>query len=91
MYTYNKIQDCYGKIDIKQEGFFFTMKLNLRKKLAKCCIWSIALYSNQSVTLARHAKLTYKIGVIYEILLLRQLSQTRRPLEIMMMYSTYWP
>ena len=32
---------------------FFTSKLDVRKKLMKCCIWSIAWYSSKTWTLQK--------------------------------------
>ena len=54
MYTWNYIQDFRSKGSIQQqEGCFSTSKLhlNLRKKQAKCYIWSIALFDAEIWTL----------------------------------------
>jgi hypothetical protein len=49
-------QNCYGKSNIQQEKTtLFTSKLdlNLRKKLTKCYIWSVALYGAETWTLRK--------------------------------------
>jgi hypothetical protein len=46
-------QDCHGKSNFERKKTLLTSKLDLRfrKKLVKCCIWSIALYSAETRTL----------------------------------------
>jgi hypothetical protein len=47
MYTLNRIQVCNGELTVSNHKTFFSSKLdwNLRNKLIKCHIWSIAFYS----------------------------------------------
>jgi len=49
------MQDFRGKSSNKQEDFLFNSKsdLNLRNKLIKCYIWSIALYGAETWTLRK--------------------------------------
>ena len=44
---------CLGKRSIQQKEDFFTRELDLRKKLVKCCIWSIALFGTETWTLGK--------------------------------------
>jgi hypothetical protein len=45
--------DCYAKPAFNKNRAHFTSKmdLELRKKLGKCYIWSIALYGTETLTL----------------------------------------
>ena len=49
------MQDCHGKSSIQQEedSFHCKLDLNLRQKLVKCYIWSIALCSAETWTLQK--------------------------------------
>ena len=50
MYTGNYIQNCQGNSSIQQEEDYFHQQneIELRKKLVKCYIWSIALYGAET-------------------------------------------
>ena len=49
MDTWNSIQNCLGKSNIRQnEGSLHQLDLNLRKKLVKCYIWSRVLYGAET-------------------------------------------
>ena len=54
-YTGDEIQDIQRESVIQQEEDSFATEfyLNLRKKLVKCCIWSIALYGAETWTLRK--------------------------------------
>ena len=52
MYTWNYVRDCHSKCGTKaQEDFFFTGKFdwNIRKKLMKCYISSLAFYGDKNL------------------------------------------
>jgi len=49
---WNEIQDCHVKSCFQQgESFYQKTEINLRKKLVKCYIWSMALYGAETWTL----------------------------------------
>jgi hypothetical protein len=45
----------------KKTLFTSTLDLNLRKKLVKCYIWTIALYGAETWTLRQHITNTWKV------------------------------
>jgi hypothetical protein len=55
MHTGNSIRDCHAKAAFKKKKNLFTSKLDLtlKKKLAKCYIWSIAFCIAEILTLGK--------------------------------------
>jgi hypothetical protein len=55
--------NCHGKISIHKKKTLFTRKLdlNLRKKLVKCYIWSIALCGAETWTLRKMDQKFWKV------------------------------
>jgi hypothetical protein len=50
----NQIQDCHGKSRIQQEDTFHQhIVLEVKEKVVKCYIWSIALYTAETQTLLK--------------------------------------